>query len=81
MTQENPPKATDFTEIVASCTEDGLYAVKVLLDSGQQIIVTKWVYQEEAERLELAIHQMAIEFRTKRNAWEQELKDAQIASN
>lgn len=65
----NQPQATDFTEIVASVTQDGEYAVRVLLDSGQHIVVSKWVCREEAERLELAINQTMIEYRTKRNAW------------
>lgn len=64
------PQATHFTEIVASVTKDGEYAVRVLLDSGQHIIVSHWVCREEAQRLELAINQVMIEYRTKRNAWE-----------
>ncbi len=70
------PQATDFTEIVASVSEDGLYAVRVLLDSGLHIVVTPWVCREEAERLELAINQAMIEYRTKRNAWEKGVTDA-----
>ena len=66
------PQAIDFTEIVASVTQDGEYAVRVLLDSGQHIVVSNWVCREEAERLELAINQAMIEYRTKRNAWEKE---------
>lgn len=64
------PKVTDFTEIVASVTQDGEYAVRVLLDSGQHIVVTNWVGCDEVKRLELAINQAMIEYRTKRNAWE-----------
>ena len=64
------PKATDFTEVVASCTQDGDYAVRVLLASGPHIVVTPWVSKEEAERLELAINQGMIDYRTKRNAYE-----------
>lgn len=67
---ENPPQVTDFTEIVASVTKDGEYAVRVLLDSGQHIVVGRWVGRDEAEKHELAINQAMIEYRTKRNAWE-----------
>lgn len=71
------PTVTDFTEIVASVTQDGYYAVRVLLDSGQHTVVSPWVYREEAERLELAINQVMIEYRTKRNAWEASFHDSQ----
>lgn len=70
------PQATDFTEIAASVTQDGEYAVRVLLDSGQYIVVSPWVGREEAERLELAITQVMIEYHTKRNAWEKETANA-----
>ena len=68
------PLVSDFTEIVASCTQDGYYAVRVLLDSGH-VVVTPWVFREDAERLELAITQGMIEYRTKRNAWEKSLTE------
>jgi len=70
------PQTTDFTEIRASVTQDGEYAVRVLLDSGQHVVVGKWVGREEAERHELAINQVMIEYRTKRNAWEKEVTNA-----
>jgi len=70
------PSVTDFTEIVASVSQDGEYAVRVLLNSGGCIVVTPWVSREEAERLELAINQAMIEYRTKRNAWEASCEDS-----
>ena len=76
MAKAKQPQATDFTEIVASGTQDGEYAVRVMLDSGEHIMVSKWACREEAERLELAINQVMIEYRTKRNAWEKEVNNA-----
>jgi len=81
MADTNPadqPKVTDFTEIVSSITsamgvKGELFAVRILLDGGFSIKVTPWVPKVEAERLELAIHQVMIEYRTKRNQYEQEL--------
>lgn len=72
MNENKIVEATDFTEIVASIGLDGEYAVRVLLDSGH-VVVSEWVYREEAERLELAINQVMIKYRTKRNAWEKEV--------
>lgn len=76
------PQVTDFTEIMASITQDGEFAVRVLLDSGSHIMVTQWVFKdrvcrnrrEEAERLELAINQAMIEYHTKRQAWKEGLR-------
>jgi hypothetical protein len=66
------PNATDFTEILASVTEDGKYTLRVLLDAGAHITVATDLPREEAERRELAINQAMIEYRTKRNAWEKQ---------
>lgn len=63
------PEASDFTEIVASVTTDGEYAVRLLLESGPPLVVGRWVCREEAKRDEAAIHQAMTEFRLKRNEW------------
>ena len=74
----DPPSVHDFTEIEE--IKPGFY-LRVLSHSGGKCTVGKYDTRKEAERVELAIIQMAVEFRTKRNAWEQQLKDAQIANN
>lgn len=49
----------------------------MVLDSGCRIALTGYcLTKEEAEKRELAITQAMIEYRTKRNAYEQEFTNA-----
>ena len=57
------------------------HVLRVKLDSGASILVASDLDKAEAERRELAIHQIMIEFRTKRNAWEQEPQTAQVVES
>lgn len=65
------PKVTDFTEIeeLHSCSTDK-FVLRVIMDSGKKYGVGRFPSREDAEDVELALHQMAIEYRTKRNEWE-----------
>lgn len=66
---DGQPQATDFTEIRASCTEDGYFDVWILLERGN-VTFARHLSREEAETAVLVITQAMIEYRTKRNAWE-----------
>jgi len=68
-TDEKQPQATDFLEIRASCTVDGEFNLCVILDSGSIVPVGHFFSRAEVETAELAISQAMIEYRTKRNDW------------
>lgn len=72
------PQATDFTKVDDNLSPPGStglggrgqleYSVSVRLDSGWKV-VAKGFTQRHAEEAELAINQVMIEYRTKRNDW------------
>ena len=65
------PKVTDFTEVLPMLAEPEKYVLRVKLDSGASIAMATGISKDEAERRELAINQVMIEYRTKLNAWEE----------
>jgi hypothetical protein len=66
------PKVTDFTTVVPA--KDSGFHVRVKLES-RWVTVGTHISREEAETAELAINQAMIEYRTKRNSWEKQMKD------
>ncbi|MHA2279703.1 MAG: hypothetical protein ACXAC5_02250 [Promethearchaeota archaeon] len=65
------PKVTDFTEIEELGTRGAdCFVLRVLLDSGRKVGVGRFSTRQDAEQVELAISQVMIEYRTKRNTWE-----------
>jgi len=67
MNEMDQPKVTDFTTTVPA--EKSGFDVRVKLDS-RWVTVGNHPTREDAERAELALSQVMIEYRTKRNAWE-----------
>lgn len=69
----NQPQVTEFTLVVPSPTRGGVFYLRVKLNSGQT--TEKWIKvaehpsRDEAEEAELAINQVMVEYRIKRNDW------------
>ncbi len=80
------PSVKDFTEIVPSPAVDGKFVLQLRL-VGIKYVVAWSIPLEEAKRRERAIHQMMIEYHTKRNSWivqsVKEMKDclAEMSAN
>ena len=83
MKMSEQPKVTDFTEITSPswCNpkrpNNMLYELKVKLDSGV-VEIGSFTDKNEAEKAELAINQAMIEYRTKREAWENGLAQVEF---
>ncbi len=65
------PQSTDFTEIekLHPCSTDK-FVLRVTTDGGGRYEVGGFATLADAAKAELAINQVMIEYRTKRNAWE-----------
>jgi len=81
MKMPDQPTVTDFTAVIARVNlkdhgEVTEYHLRVKLDS-RWITVGTHPTREEAEVAELAINQLMVEYKAKRNAWEDSM--AQVA--